>query len=81
MIVRDRGLLYYRLLKADVKEAKNIVCGSQKLLSEYTSPPKAVRIFPSTSTLHELYQFYLKSMLCWLTITTCKTFYRDSVKQ
>ena len=50
MIVRDRGLLYYRLLKADVKEAKNIVCGSQKLLSEYTSPPKAVRIFPSTFT-------------------------------
>ena len=43
MLVRDRGLLYYRLLKTDVHEAKRIICGSQKMISNFTSPPKAVR--------------------------------------
>ena len=42
MLVRDRGLLYYRLLKSDVSAAKKIVCGSQKILSQLVSPPKAV---------------------------------------
>lgn len=55
MIVRDRGLLYYRLLKADVKAAKNIVCGSQKLLSEYTSPPKAATLFSEFNSLAVMY--------------------------
>ena len=43
MLVRDRGLLYYRLLKSDVSAAKRVVCGSQKILSHLISPPKAVR--------------------------------------
>ncbi len=32
MDVRDRGLLYYRLLKKDLKMAKKIVCGMPKLV-------------------------------------------------
>ena len=44
MIVRDRGLLYYRLLKSDSTAAKQIVCGTQKIVSQFTSTPKAVSI-------------------------------------
>ena len=43
MLLHDRGLLYYRLLKADVHAAKQIICGSQKIFSEFASPSKAVR--------------------------------------
>ena len=42
MLVRDRGLLYYRLLKSSVQEAKRVVCGGHKIVSQFTSPPKAV---------------------------------------
>ena len=42
MLVRDRGLLYYRLLKSNVEEAKRVVCGGQKIISQFTAPPKAV---------------------------------------
>ena len=42
MLVRDRGLLYYRLLKSSVQEAKRVVCGGHKMVSQFTSPPKAV---------------------------------------
>lgn len=30
MDVHDRGMLYYRLLKQDINEAKRVVCGNQK---------------------------------------------------
>ena len=42
MLVRDRGLLYYRLLKTNVQEAKRIIRGSQKMVTQFISPPKAV---------------------------------------
>ena len=35
MLVRDRGLLYYRLLKTNVQEAKRIICGSQKMVTQF----------------------------------------------
>jgi arginyl-tRNA--protein-N-Asp/Glu arginylyltransferase len=34
MDVRDRGMLYYRLLKHDVKEAQKVVCGQAKTVAE-----------------------------------------------
>ena len=34
MDVRDRGMLYYRLLKQDVKEAQKVVCGQAKMVAE-----------------------------------------------
>ena len=32
--VHDRGMLYYRLLKKDVKEAERVVCGQIKTVTE-----------------------------------------------
>ena len=34
MDVHDRGMLYYRLLKHDVKEAQKVVCGQAKTVAE-----------------------------------------------
>ena len=34
MDVHDRGLLYYRLLKFNVKEAHRVVCGQTKMVAE-----------------------------------------------
>ena len=34
MDVHDRGMLYYRLLKHDVKEAQKVVCGQAKTVTE-----------------------------------------------
>ena len=34
MDVHDRGMLYYRLLKQDVKQAQKIVCGQAHLVAE-----------------------------------------------
>ena len=34
MDVHDRGMLYYRLLKHDVKEAQKVVCGQAKSVAE-----------------------------------------------
>ena len=34
MDVHDRGMLYYRLLKRDVKEARKVVCGQAKAVVE-----------------------------------------------
>ncbi len=34
MDVRDRGMLYYRLLKYDVREAQRVVCGQTKVVAE-----------------------------------------------
>lgn len=45
MLVRDRGLLYYRLLKTDVSSAKKIVCGSQKVYSHLATHSKVIVIY------------------------------------
>ena len=42
MLVRDRGLLYYRLLKSDTSAAQRIVGGAQKVITLSLSSPKAV---------------------------------------
>ena len=34
MDVHDRGMLYYRLLKYNVKEAQRVVCGQTKMVAE-----------------------------------------------
>ena len=34
MDIHDRGMLYYRLLKHDVKEAQKVVCGQVKTVAE-----------------------------------------------
>ena len=34
MDIHDRGLLYYRLLKHDVREAQKVVCGQAKTVTE-----------------------------------------------
>ena len=34
MDVHDRGVLYYRLLKHDVREAQKVVCGQPKTVAE-----------------------------------------------
>ena len=54
MLVRDRGLLYYRLLKTNVQEAKRIIRGSQKMVTQFTSPPKAVskRLYLRQADMH-----------------------------
>ena len=34
MDVHDRGMLYYRLLKHNVKEAQKVICGQAKTVVE-----------------------------------------------
>lgn len=34
MDVHDRGMLYYRLLKHDVREAQKVVCGQAKTVAD-----------------------------------------------
>ena len=46
MDVHDRGVLYYRLLKHDVKEAQKVVCGQTKTVVETnTVIPRVSRIY------------------------------------
>ena len=33
MDVHDRGMLYYRLLKHDIQEARRVVCGEHKMVA------------------------------------------------
>ena len=52
MDVHDRGMLYYRLLKHDVKEAKKVVCGQAKTVAEENTVTHRVRHFlPLTTEL------------------------------
>ena len=44
MLLRDRALLYYRLLKKDVAAARKIVCGSQKVYSHLSTLSKVIII-------------------------------------
>ncbi|XP_003383030.1 PREDICTED: AP-4 complex subunit beta-1-like [Amphimedon queenslandica] len=54
MLLRDRALLYYRLLKKDVAAAKKIVCGSQKVYSHLSTHSKG-SLFSEFNTLSVVY--------------------------
>ena len=43
MNIHDRGVLYYRLLKSNVKEAQRIVCGQIKNVTEENTVISRVR--------------------------------------
>lgn len=48
MDVHDRGMLYYRLLKHDVKEAQKVVCGQAKTVAEENTVIPRVCTVPGT---------------------------------
>ena len=52
MLVRDRGLLYYRLLKSDISAAQRVVGGAQKVVTLSLSSPKAVSYHDSHHSYH-----------------------------
>ena len=49
MDVHDRGMLYYRLLKHDVKEAQKVVCGQPKTVAEENT------VIPRVCSMHHTY--------------------------
>ena len=60
MDVRDRGLLYYRLLKHDVREAQKVVCGQAgKTVAEENSVTHRVSGIPSLYTEEQFPPLYV----------------------
>jgi len=55
MDVHDRGLLYYRLLKFNVKEAHRVVCGQTKMVAEENTVIPRLSLFPEFNTLSVMY--------------------------
>ena len=53
MDVHDRGMLYYRLLKHDVKEAQKVICGQAKTVAEENTVIPRVCTVPGTLYLYD----------------------------
>ena len=58
MDVHDRGLLYYRLLKHDVREAQKVVCGQAKTVTEDNTVTHRVSALADTTVT-----FYTQKLL------------------
>ena len=67
MDIHDRGVLYYRLLKHDVREAQKVVCGQPKTVAE------ANTVIPRVS---RTCQYSLSHVICQCT----KVYYSISSK-
>lgn len=55
MDVHDRGMLYYRLLKHDVKEAQRVICGQTKMVATENTVIPRLTLFPEFNTLSVMY--------------------------
>jgi AP-4 complex subunit beta-1 len=55
MDVHDRGMLYYRLLKHNVHEAKRVVCGQHKVVASKNTIIPRLSLFPEFNTLSVMY--------------------------
>ena len=54
MDVHDRGMLYYRLLKHNVREAQKVVCGHAKTVADENMVTHRVSTFEIEATLDGL---------------------------
>ena len=54
MDVHDRGMLYYRLLKHNVREAQKVVCGQAKAVADENMTTHRVSTFEIEATLDGL---------------------------
>lgn len=52
MDVRDRGMLYYRLLREDVRSAQRVVCGQTHFVAEKNTVLPRVGGWVWPSTIH-----------------------------
>lgn len=52
MDVHDRGMLYYRLLKHNVREAQKVVCGQAKAVADENMITHRVSTFEIEATLY-----------------------------
>jgi AP-4 complex subunit beta-1 len=55
MDVHDRGMLYYRLLKHSVEEARRVVCGQHKVVASKNTVIPRLSLFPEFNTLSVMY--------------------------
>ena len=63
--VRDRGMLYYRLLKQNVELAKRVICGqSSRLVAQKNTVIPRVSIYMYLFYAHLLNRF--KKVITWV---------------
>jgi hypothetical protein len=55
MDVHDRGMLYYRLLKHSVQEARRVVCGQHRMVASKNTIIPRLSLFPEFNTLSVMY--------------------------
>ena len=65
MDVHDRGVLYYRLLKHNVREAQKVVCGQAKTVAE------ANTVIPRVSEILSLFSSSLPPLCSLHCLPTC----------